>query len=201
MVYKAVGFDYGGVIKGQPGSFFSAGVAELLGISKEKYQEAYFRHNKKVNRGEVTWPELWRLVLTDLGQPDKVDAVMELSNSVFDQAINQNMLDLVDRIKAKGYKVGLLSNNTLEAGQEMRKLGVDKHFDVFHISAETGDVKPEPNAFINLAKDLGVNISDLVFIDDAEKSLSTAHEVGFTDILFTSYDDVIKRLSTFGINT
>ncbi len=199
MQYKAVGFDYGGVIKGLPGSFFSAGVADLLGITKEQYQEAYFRHNKKINRGEVTWPQLWKLVLTDLGQPNKVDAVMELSNSVFDQAVNQNMLDLVDRIKAKSYKVGLLSNNTIEAGQKMRKLGINKHFDVFHISAETRFVKPEPEAFAYFAQELGILPSELIFIDDAEKSLSTAQECGFTPLLFESYEQLVKELTKLGI--
>src|ERR1017187_3674860 len=160
MNYRAVGFDYGGVIKGRPGSFVSAGVTDLLGVTKEQYQEAYYRYNKKVNRGEVTWLELWKLVLTDLGQPDKVDVVMELSNSVFNQAINQNILNLVDVVKAKGYKVGLLSNNTTEAGQKMREFGIDKHFDVFHVSAETGFVKPELEAFAHLAQELAVELEE-----------------------------------------
>jgi epoxide hydrolase-like predicted phosphatase len=199
MQYKAVGFDYGGVIKGRPGSLFSASVVELLGVTKKQYQEAYYRHNKKVNRGEVTWSELWKLVLTDLGQPDKVKAVMELSNSVFDQSINQDVLDFVDRIRSMDYRVGLLSNNTIEAGQKMRELGVDKHFDVFHVSAETQLVKPEVEAFAHFARELDVAPSELVFVDDAEKSLSTAEECGFTPILFESYEQLVQDLANLGV--
>jgi len=199
MKYKAVGFDYGGVIKGVPGSFLSAGISSLLGVTADEYQTAYFHHNKKVNRGDITWPELWKLVLTELGHPDKVEAVMKLSNDVFDQPINENMVDLVDTIKSRGYKVGLLSNNTIDAGKKMREIGLDKHFDVFHVSAETRLVKPEPEAFEFLAKELGVDIRELIFIDDAEKSLSTAKECGYTSILFESYDLLNTQLQELGI--
>lgn len=199
MHYKAIGFDYGGVVKGRPGSFFTVKICKMLGITKEQYQDAYFRHNKKVNRGEITWTELWTQVLTELGHPDKVEAVMALSNSVFDQKINNNVVSLVDRLRDKGYRVGLLSNNTTEAGQKMRELGIDKHFDVLHVSAETGLVKPEPDAFYHFAKALNVPIKELIFIDDAEKSLSTANQCGFIPILFESYDKLITQLDSLKV--
>lgn len=199
MKYKAIGFDYGGVIKGLPGSFFSMRVCELLGVTKEKWSEAYFHHNKKINRGDITWPELWQLVLSKLGQPDKVDEVTKISDEVFNQPINQPMLSLVDRLRSNGYKVGLLSNNTLEAAKKMRGQGLDRHFDVLHVSAETKLVKPEPEAFAQFARDLEVEQKELVFIDDAEKSLSTARECGFTPIQFKSYDKLIDDLQSLGI--
>jgi putative hydrolase of the HAD superfamily len=199
MSYKAIGFDWGGVINGKPGKFFGQKVSVLLGTTHEKYLEAYFHHNKKINRGEVTWEELWSLVLTELGQPEKVQEVMKISQEFNADSLNQDVLGLVDKLRASNYKVGLLSNNTNEKATMMRKKGLDKHFDVFHISAETALVKPEPEAFQHLANDLGVEIDELVFIDDSEKSLSTSKECGFTPILFESYEQLVSELTKLGI--
>lgn len=81
----------------------------------------------------------------------------------------------------------------------MRRQGLEKHFDVFQISAETKLMKPQPEAFRHFAEALGVSVTELVFVDDAEKSLSTATECGFTSILFTGKEDLIGQLQSFGI--
>lgn len=114
--------------------------------------------------------------------------------------LNDGVVGLVDKLKENGYKVGLLSNNTLEYGQDIRATGLDKHFDVFHISAETGDVKPEPKSFIRLSEDLGVNPTELIFVDDSQKSLSTSGEVGFTPLLYDNLEQCLDELKTLGIS-
>ncbi len=201
MTYKAIGFDWGGVLNGKPGKFFGEDVAKLLGITHEQYKDAYFHHNKKINRGEVTWEQLWTLVLSELGQPDKVAQVMTLSDEANKDALNIEVLELVDTLRAQGYKVGLLSNNTQEKADSMRAKGLDKHFDVFHISAETGLVKPDIAAFEHLAQSLETDISELIFIDDTDKSLSTAKVCGFMPILFADYEQLTKALRKLGIET
>ena len=78
MAIKAIGFDYGGVIKGNPGAIFGAGITNILGVTDEQFYQAYYRHNKAVNRGEISWPELWKLVLSELNKSDKFQEVMAL---------------------------------------------------------------------------------------------------------------------------
>jgi putative hydrolase of the HAD superfamily len=195
MKYKAVGFDYGGVIDGLPGAVFSQKGSELLGVTIEQYREAYFAHNQQVNRGEIDWPEFWKLVLADLGKQNKLAEVLAFQDEFFDVRINTDVLALVDELRAKGYKIGLLSNNTVERAEDMRKRGVEQHFDVVHISAETGLAKPVPAAFQHLADALGVQMTELIFVDDARKSLSTAQECGFTPILFESAAQLRRQLA------
>ena len=199
MAIKAIGFDYGGVIKGNPGAIFGAGITNILGVTDEQFYQAYYRHNKAVNRGEITWPTLWKLVLSDLNKFDKFQEVMDLHNQVYNQSLNSNMLELVDTLRKSGYKVGLLSNNTLDEEAKMMSFHLEQHFDVLHVSASTGFVKPEPEAFNTFIKDLGVAMDELVFIDDSEKSLSTAKDCGYTPILFKSYEQLIAALQQLGI--
>lgn len=192
--YDAVGFDYGGVIKGLPGPIFTEKTCRLLRISKEQYRKVYYRHHKRINRGEVTWEEFWVAVLSELGQPERVADVMALSDTIFGGDVHEEILLLADGLRKKGYKTGVLSNNTQQAADSMHMLGIYAFFDVVHVSAETGFVKPEPAAFRYFAEALNCNVSRMVFIDDSEPSLSTSTEVGYTPLLFKSYSGLVEQL-------
>jgi putative hydrolase of the HAD superfamily len=201
MAYKAIGFDYGGVLAGEPGPEFAANVAKMLGIDINTYRTAYFKFNKQVNRNEISWPELWRLFLEDLGHVDRYEELMHMSNAYHARlrSVKPEMLRLVDRLRAHGYKLGLLSNNTISMAKHIEIEGIASHFDVVHVSAVTQFVKPEVRAFSFFAEKLGVITEDLIFIDDSEKSLSTAQEAGYTPILFQQYDQLLTELSRLGV--
>lgn len=200
MQYKAIGFDWGGVINGRPGAAFAEAAATTLRVSREAFLNAYYKYNAGFQRGEIPSEKLWTHVCTDLGQPDKWQQLNTMHQKFNEENVNANVLTLIDTLRKKGYKVGLLSNNTSENEAIMLKSGLDKHFDVFHISADTKLVKPDPKAFLNFAIALGVEINELVFVDDSIKSLSTAEQCGFTPILYTSYTDLLKDLSDIGIS-
>jgi len=128
-----------------------------------------------------------------------VKDILRLSNNRIYSKLNNEILGLADRLRENDYKTALLSNNTRENARLMRLEGIDKHFDIFHVSTETGYVKPEPEGFQYLVEALGIGISELVFVDDSPISLSTAREIGFTPILFTSYRDLLKQLTNLGV--
>ncbi len=202
---RAVGFDYGGVIggNGERGIDFSKKVSALLGISFEEYKQHYFSLNHLINLGEVeTWRDFWGIFLQNCGKPEKLDELMVLSDEASRQLelVDERIIELVDKLRASGYKVGLLSNNTTENGQKLRAKGLHEHFDVFHISAETKLMKPNPTAFERFAQELAIKPRELAFIDDSEKSLSTAQECGFTPILFRSREQLVEELQTIGIH-
>ncbi|TAH33439.1 HAD family hydrolase [Candidatus Saccharibacteria bacterium] len=199
MKYKAIGFDYGGVIGGVNaiGTNFKQQVCELLDIDGDTYSNVYFAINHKINLGEIaTWREFWTIFLEKTGKPERLEALMAVNDEAAKnlQIIDSKMPVLIDTLRELGFKTGLLSNTTVEGGEDMRAQGLDKHFDVFHISAETKLMKPDPEAFKRLTDDLGVKLDELIFIDDAEKSLSTAKECGFTPILFRDFDDLVRQL-------
>jgi putative hydrolase of the HAD superfamily len=204
MSYKAVGFDYGGVIGGLDASFssFIEDLAKIMGISVDEITQQYFALNRKINCGEIrTWREFWQLFL---GQFNRLDLVQEVDVMTTQFAkhlniIDQRMLDLVDSLKSSGLKVGLLSNTSLERGKELRDLKVNTHFDVFLVSAEIRMMKPDGEAFMRLASELGVSPKEMVFIDDSQGSLSAADQCGFTPILFKDYTQLVSDLQQLKI--
>lgn len=200
MKYKAIGFDYGGVLAGKPAKGFNQEIQDLLGLSEDEYKVIYFKHYKKSNRGEISWEELWKTILEELGQSEKWQDFLKISNAQVKKlkTINQDLVNLIDTLKAKGYKVGILSNNSKEVAEYIR-LKLSDHVDVIRVSAETRFVKPESASFKDFAKALGIDLSQLIFIDDSENSLKTAKECGFTDILYRNYDQLVQDLQKLGI--
>jgi len=191
---KAIGFDYGGVIWGEPGSKFISELSKILGVSVEQLNKAYFSFNVLLNTDKLSVEEFWKSVLTKLERQEMLPELMEFTNKKKEVKINVDVLNLVDFLKAKGYKVGLLSNLSSKLAVDLRKVGIDKHFDVTLISTEIGFVKPEKAAFELLAQKLGVAMNEMLFIDDTEQSLSSSKELGFCPILFTNYDKLRSDL-------
>lgn len=196
MKYKAVGFDCGGVINGEPGSVFTKKFCQYVGVSEENYKKAYFLHNRSFNAGKpITERELWSRVLNELNKSEQLENVMDFVKELrVNKSLNQPVLNLVDTIRSKGYKTGLLSNNSVEAANIMRSTGIDSHFDVFIVSAEIGLMKPDPLIYTLFVKELDIQMTELIFIDDSQRSLSSAEECGYTPIHFTDYDSLITDL-------
>ncbi len=201
---KAVGFDYGGVIGGDPnlGHYFTDQNAKLLGITSEEWRSTYFNMNSLLNTGAISNKvDFWTKFLENFNQVDKLDKVLALDAELSDKyiAVNTSMLALVDRLHTAGYKAGLLSNATAEVAGKIKQLGIAHHFDSFLFSIDIGLQKPDCLAFSKLAESLQVGVSELVFIDDAEKSLVNATSCGFTPVLFESQTQLENTLHELGL--
>lgn len=199
--FRAVGFDYDGVVKGRPGTVLREDIATLAGVSIDELNTAYFRNNTLVNQGKETRSQMWTRILLELQAPQLLNQVVEMEEAFVDnQTINHDVLAVAAELRVAGYKVGILSNYSHEAAEHMRneeKLG--RFFDVIHVSEETGFVKPDPDAFRHLATALDATTNQLVFTDDTARSLARADEAGFTPILFTDASQLRYALNDLGV--
>lgn len=194
---KAIGFDWGGVLV--PSKPIMPGISVILGIPQQELYSFYLQHNHKANVENMPYKDLWKFLLKELGHLDKEQQALEHMSKQQTHELDLNMLELVQELKSLDYKVGLLSNNTKEAGSRMRGVGLDKYFDTFLISAEIGFQKPNPKAFEVLLSELDVEPSELIFTDDSIPSLSTSEEIGYTPILFKDYDQFRQELVNLGV--
>jgi epoxide hydrolase-like predicted phosphatase len=204
MEIKAIGFDWGGVIMHYPGGNLMERAAILLGLPREQVHDAYFSHNSIFNKGaegvrleDAT--ELWRAVLESLGASDQYDSFMTSLQRRPDGVVNPRIIELIKSLRAQGWKLGLLSNNSIAGGAWVREQGYDQLFDVALFSGDIHHMKPEPEAFQLFAKELGVLLEEMVFIDDSQRSLSTAPELGYDPILFRGYEQLVRSLQSRNI--
>jgi HAD superfamily hydrolase (TIGR01509 family) len=201
MTFKAIVFDYGNVLAGTPGPSWAQDIPKIIGVPANIYSRAVAKYSYAVNHGDLTWPELWANVLTDLDLMDKLPEVIAntvaYENSL--EHINQDVANLARHLHESGFKTGVLSNTTTNGAARIHRTLSPYPFDAIHCSAETGLVKPDPGAFNAIASELGVSEEAMIFIDDSERSLSTAEQCGYTPILFTGYDELVSTLEGLGI--
>jgi putative hydrolase of the HAD superfamily len=83
-----------------------------------------------------------------------------------------------------GYKLGLLSN---VAGDYLRRIFSAEQlglFDVVALSYQSGFIKPERQAFENVAGRLKVKLDECIFIDDQQRNVNGARKAGMWAVLY-----------------
>ena len=199
MLIKGIGFDYSGVVAGTSSTKFSTQVCQILNITNEKYKETYFKFNHLSNEEGLSWAETWKLIVKDLDKEDRYTELMEMIQNQDKHTPNKGVLSLLKKLHANGYKLGLLSNNTIGEANIMRQHKIDTYFDTFLISEEIDVSKPKNKAFEILFEKLGTKAEETIFIDDTENSLRTADDIGYQPLLFTDVERLIKDLEGLGI--
>lgn len=125
--------------------------------------------------------------------PERVRAIVESS------VANQELLDYIKSLKPK-YKIGMLSNASRNLLGELFSKSQVNLFDEIALSYETGIPKPDSRAYIEAAQDLGLKPSQCVFIDDQEKHIAGARQVGMKAILYKDFaqmkSELVEILST-----
>ena len=106
--------------------------------------------------------------------------------------LEDEMLDLIRRVRGAGFKTGLLSNSwgTTKYPREI----IDELFDSKVISGEVGMRKPDPAIFELSAGQLGVDPSKCIFVDDHGGHLKSAAELGMHTVLHTSPAETIAQV-------
>ncbi len=199
--FKAVGFDLGGVLIQNSVNLFYRRTMEKLGVTIEQLEPVFDEAVKPLERGEISEEMFWQKIASSLNE-EYSPTMLPLWTEGFatETPPIPNMLPLVDKIKAAGYKVGLLSNTTAPHVEINRRRGIFEHFDVALMSNEIGARKPEREAFLKLAQALGVDPTELVFIDDVAENVAGAEEVGITAIKFAGYHVLLGQLKSLGID-
>lgn len=200
-MYKAIGFDLGGVIIDYSVPHQIDFLAQVLGVDRPVLAEVYYRHRPVLDTGEITNEEFWRRLITESGSKvDTAETEHLWSDGYTKTPLIGGMLDLVNRLKGHDYKVGVLSNLDAEHTMLNRERHIFEPFDAVLFSNELHEIKPHPAAYQRLADELEVQVQELIFIDDLAENIAGAKQAGCYGILFDSYQDLIKQLQQIGIN-
>lgn len=97
--------------------------------------------------------------------------------------VDEQMFALVDEIRGRGLRTGLLSNSWGNT-YPLELLG--PHFDDVVISGEVGLRKPDPAIFELAARRIGAPPQRCVFVDDLKANVAAAEQLGMTGVLHTS---------------
>jgi len=190
----AVLFDYGGVLAEEG---FRDG---LVTFAKEQELNAEVMTNEGMKAvydsgfvlGHGTASDFWKLLRQRTGLVGDNDELSKRILSGF--MLRPWMIELVGQLHKQGYITGILSDQTywLDTLNER-----DHFFDAFdHVynSYYIGKGKQDSSLFNDVAKDLGLPLSKILFIDDNEGNIIRAREAGMQAIQFVDRQSFISAL-------
>jgi putative hydrolase of the HAD superfamily len=100
------------------------------------------------------------------------------------------------------YRLGVLSNADSTLEERMRDgLGVHDLFDDIVCSAVVGLAKPDAAVYRLAAQRLGLAVEECVFIDDTERNVTAARELGMAAVHYRVHrgDDLAAQLAELGV--
>jgi epoxide hydrolase-like predicted phosphatase len=96
----------------------------------------------------------------------------------------ESTVELIRELKAKGYKLYVLSNMSKEYIEYLRKLSVFDYFDYQVVSCEIHLGKPDPKIYEYLLECCKLNPAETIFIDDRKDNVEAAAEMGIVPFHF-----------------
>lgn len=200
MQIKAVCFDLGGVLIQNATHVFFKRTVDSFGKSLPEVTEAFDKHRGPLERGEVTNEAFWRALAKELNVPYSPEMLTLWSEKFIEETTPiPGMIELVDQVKAGGYRVGLLSNTTEQHVAINRTRHIFEHFEVALMSNEIGTRKPEKDSYIKLLEAMGAKAEETVFIDDLSENVAGAQVVGIHGVKFEGREPLIGQLKQLGV--
>jgi putative hydrolase of the HAD superfamily len=109
------------------------------------------------------------------------------------------MIDLIKQLRTAGYLTGILSDQT----HWLDDLDARDHFfmafDRIYNSYYLGKGKQDPDLFSDVANDLGLPTSAILFVDDDAGNVKRARAAGLQAIHYVDQDSLIQEMENRGI--
>lgn len=177
---------------GGKGGEFDARLSKNLNIGPALTRELVGLVWDDFRRGRVSEPVFWETIEKRYGHKIPQDK-RNIWNKWEDTSLIPAMAGLVNRLKSEGYKVGLLSDTVPLTANEILSHGGYDLFDFTVLSYQVGFAKPDPEIYdIALKRLKGIKPNEVVFLDDQEKCLTAARQLGIKTILVKNFSQAIS---------
>ncbi len=183
-------FDFGGVISAPPDGTFYTEAEKLTGWDKETILAGWRRHRTLMDADEISAVELYRRIATDLGANFSDEVYEKLKALDYDSWVipNPETLAWAKKLKAQGYKVGILTNMPTDfVPWFQRCAGAFRALaDAELISGEVHLVKPQAEIYALMAERMALPAEELLFFDDTLANVEGARACGWSAHRFTT---------------
>lgn len=197
---RVVVFDYGEVISRSPSERDRDELVKISGCSPETFWQSYWRHRDGLDRGTTSTTAYWGLVAADTGAKWDAATVQALWVADFRGwwSIEPGTLRLIEELSEGGTRLAILSNAGFDFASGFRFSPMGRYFERVFVSAEMDAIKPDPAIYLEVARELGITPSEMVFIDNKSVNTDAATTLGITSHHFTDVaglDNFLRSLS------
>ncbi|NUW34023.1 HAD family phosphatase [Nonomuraea sp. SMC257] len=182
---KWIVFDYGDVLSlSQPEAEVAAMVRES-GAGPEAFRDGYWKHRLDFDRGTLTPEEFWSAALGRSVGAEETARLNALDLASWSHP-DEDTVALLGELLAAGRPVGLLSNAPACIADSLDELPWIAAIPHRVYSGRIGLVKPDRAIYDHLARELGADPADVVFVDDRPHNVAGARAAGMTAVVFTT---------------
>ena len=179
---RVVVFDYGEVISLSPSEADRAVLVATSGVEPELFWETYWKHRDDLDQGRVDVSGYWARVAADTASTWSASTVYALWVADFRGwiSVEPGTIDLIAAMHVGGTRLALLSNAGFDFASPFRFSPMGQYFERVFISAEMDSVKPDHAIYREVADGLGIELAQMVFIDNKKVNTDAAAELGAT---------------------
>lgn len=198
---RVVVFDYGEVLSLSPSARDRAELVAVAGSTDAEFWPAYWAHRDPLDHGRVGIPEYWALVGADLGLDFAPSQVQRLWAADFRSwiSVDPASIDVLGELHAGGTRMALLSNAGFDFGDAFRRAPFAAYFERVFLSAELGMIKPDPDIYRHVVRELGIEPEQLVFVDNKAVNVEGAESIGATGHVFTGAGALRSFLASLSV--
>ena len=205
-VYRAVIFDFGGVVTSSPFEAFNRMEAEhglprdfVRAVNSTDPDNNAWAKFERAEIDAVTFDRLFAAEAKALGHRLEGSAVIACLSG----DIRPAMVAALDRLKAAGFKLGCITNNVPTgqgagmAGSAVKAQAVADilaRFDHVIESSKVGIRKPDPRIYQMMCDALGIQSAECIYLDDLGINCKPAAAIGMAAIKVTSGEQAIMDL-------
>lgn len=195
-MYKAILFDFGGVIYQHPVDVIPEVIARIYNQPLELAIKEYSKYSNDFCTGKISADQIINSLSSTFKNSKQLSEVKNLWIKYYSELAipNQEVLDLIKKLR-KNYKLYLFSNTSEMSNIHNSRTGIYDYFDDVFMSYQLGLRKPDPKIFQRVISSLGIKPAECIFIDDNLKNLETAKQLGITTILFNVLTDSPSKLT------
>ena len=203
MSLRAVIFDYGMVLTGQPSAEAHDAMLRITGLPHDEFEKIYWADRHAYDEGKLTGLQFWQNIVRDAKLNLDARAIDELN--LWDARMwttqNPAMLAWQHQLKERGIRTAILSNmgDTVLANIE-REFNWLANFDVLIWSYQHNMAKPDPAIYRLALEQLGTPPEETLFIDDKQPNIDAAHALGLVGILFSTVEHLREQIIAEGLD-
>jgi putative hydrolase of the HAD superfamily len=198
---RAVIFDYGMVLTGEPDPAAHDEMVRITGLTAEQFERFYWADRHAYDEGKLTGVTFFQKLARDAGLSLSAEQIEELNRQDARMWTTQNpaMLAWQRSLKAAGIRTAILSNMGDSVLEKIKRdfQWIDD-FDVLVWSFQLHMAKPDAAIYKHALKELGTRPEETMFIDDKRVNIEAAQALGMQAFEFTTVSQLRSDLERAG---
>ena len=203
MSIRAVIFDYGMVLTGQPVQAAHEGMVRITGLTVDDFEKFYWADRHAYDEGKLSGTTFWQKFKKDSGLALTEEQLEELNrlDAQMWTTSDPAMLAWHDQLKERGIRTAILSNMGDSVLENIEREFAWIHgFDALVWSFQLGMAKPAPDIYRHSLEKLETRPEETIFLDDRQVNIDAARELGIEGLLFTNIGQLRRDLVSRGFD-